>query len=242
MHANNDHLVSQAYATDNNSFRILVFSTQHVAAAPPEHQPSLDAVDLRELVQDKLSSFEKLAEIVISPSAHTKFLELSLCSMPPDESDRLLAQLPASIQALAYFSRASHWLAKFDCSSFPISEKQRNRTLYHAHELISKALFLLETVQSRSEKARIAGIKSHSQSDEIKAEALRLLEELCPRDGWRSMSQAAEALHERLYPLVKEQRGRLNPQCLKDRLLGWLCDTRDTLNPRYHEFKRKRKN
>lgn len=241
MHGYNDQPNHPIYAPGcKNNSPYFFGKSRHPAASFP-HYRSFETLALEDHLRELFQRFTRLSEKVISDSEREKHHELKLNFPKKEEFEKLLKNAPATIQALAYFELACSSYDDLCHSTEQVEPSQRFKHLLLIQEALSRAIFHLETAQNRSIKARIAGRKSHEQSEIIKAKALRLLDELCPTDGWRSMSQAAKALDEKLRPIVAEQRGRLNPHCLEDRLLGWLRDTADILNPKYHQLRRKHK-
>lgn len=241
MHGHNDRRNHPIYAPGSGNHSPYFLGKSHPLDAPLQDFHSLEAETLEDHIRELFQRFTRLAEAVLSNSEHEKYHELKLNFPEKEKLDKLVKAAPAAIQALAHFELARSSYDNFCHSPEQVEQYQRFKYLLLIQEALLRAIFHLETAQNRSIKAQIAAKKSHEQSERIKTEALQLLDELCPAHGWRSMTQAAKALDEKLRPIVEVQGGRLNPHCLEDRLLEWLRDTEDILNPKYHELKQKRK-
>jgi len=241
MHGHNDRRNHPIYAPSSGDHSPFFLGKSHPLDAPLQDSHSVEIEALEDHLRELFQHFTKLAEEVISHFDRKKYHKLKLNFPEKEEFNKHIKAAPAAIQAIASFELASFSYDDFCNLSEQFGPYQRYRHLLSIQVDLLRAYFQLESAQSRSIKASIAGKKSHEQSERIKTEALRLLDELCPAHGWRSMTQAAKALDERLRPIVAEQGGRLNPRCLEDRLLEWLRDTEDILNPKYHELKQKRK-
>jgi len=198
------------------------------------HSPEIET--LEQCIRDYFERGEQLINAK-SPSTLKRYRTLSLDSLCQEEFEREITLHPPIIQALAYFYIAKRSYGELCDSSTQPEPRQRHKTLLHIQEQALRALTLLETTQRRSEKARLAGTASHEQSAIIKARALKLLDELCPVNGWRSIHQAAQEIYRILLPDVEAMRGRLSPFNFEERLVRWLSDRKGALNQRYHELK-----
>lgn len=200
--------------------------TQRISS--PVSEVSLEECILEDSLRNDFSCFRELAAKLNIRNTGKTGDGINFSRDSPRASARPEYEQPMAIQA---FSRYHEACESFDdvVQSSQMSASTRFRALLDIQRKLINANFLLEAVISRSEKAGRAGKKSHSQSTEIKGKALKLLSDLLPPDGWRSMHQAAHAIHEELHPLVKAQRGRLSPLNFEARLLRWLNDTREPL-------------